>query len=93
MASELPPTEKLELLAPSHTRDEKDVMTYWVKPRLFTNVRNLTIFIEDNWSNGYSDETRLWYLGFKGEFKELKETPLITVYEVRFHSPQTFLDR
>jgi hypothetical protein len=45
-------------------------------------VRNITLYIEDNWSDGEEETSTLWYIGFKGEWTELKDAPLITVYEV-----------
>lgn len=45
----------------------------------FNNVRNITLYIEDNYGD---DVSRLWYLGFKGEWTELKDTPVVAVYEV-----------
>jgi len=41
------------------------------------------MFIEDNWSGGDEELSRLWYIGFKGEWTELKDAPLVTVYEAR----------
>jgi hypothetical protein len=40
------------------------------------------LYIEDNWSGGDEEVSRLWYIGFKGEWTELRDAPLITVYEV-----------
>ena len=45
-------------------------------------MRNITLYIEDNWSDGEEETSTLWYIGFKGEWTELKDAPLITVYEV-----------
>jgi PITH domain len=59
-----------------------DVAEYPIKRVNFNNVRNLTLFIEDNWSGGDEEVSRLWYLGFKGEWTELKDAPLVAVYEV-----------
>lgn len=47
-------------------------------------MRNITLYIEDNWSDGEEETSTLWYIGFKGEWTELKDAPLITVYEVFF---------
>jgi len=44
------------------------------------------LYVESNWSNGDEDVSRLWYIGFKGEWTELKDAPLVAVYEVRPHS-------
>jgi len=39
------------------------------------------LYIENNWSDGEEEVSRLWYIGFKGEWTELKDAPLLTVYE------------
>ncbi|KAJ1953165.1 hypothetical protein EC988_003150 [Linderina pennispora] len=46
----------------------------------FNSVRSLAIFLPSNFG---ADETTVYYLGFRGEWTELKENPLITVYELR----------
>lgn len=46
----------------------------------FNNVRSLTIFFPSNFDD--SDETRVDYIGLKGEWQEMKEDPIITVYEL-----------
>jgi len=58
------------------------VTEYPVKRVSFNNVRNLTLFVSENWSGGDEETSKLWYIGFKGEWTELKDAPLITVYEV-----------
>ena len=44
----------------------------------FGNTYSLTLFVEDN----YGDElSRIYWLGFKGEFTELNREPIEVLYE------------
>lgn len=52
-----------------------------VKRALFNNVHSLTLFIEDNHSNGEEDLTALSYLGFKGDFAQLRKDAVVAFYE------------
>ena len=52
-----------------------------VKRALFNTVRSLDLFFEDNWSQGEEDETRISYLGFKGEWMKLSREPVNFLYE------------
>ena len=58
-----------------------EVMELPVKRALFNNAHSLTLFIEDNHSDGEEDVTSLSYLGFKGDFARLRKDPVITLYE------------
>ena len=82
LASELPPTEELVTIAPDVAISHHDIIEYPVKRQNFNNVRNITLYIEDNWSQGDEDVSQMWYIGFKGEWTELKDVPLVAVYEV-----------
>ncbi|KAJ1557314.1 hypothetical protein HK405_000281, partial [Cladochytrium tenue] len=44
----------------------------------FTNLRNLTLYFP---SNAGADNTRVLYIGLKGEWTEVKKDPIITLYE------------
>ncbi|KAI8069381.1 galactose-binding domain-like protein [Gongronella butleri] len=55
-----------------------DVAEYQTRITKFTNVRNLTLFFPDNFG---ADTSIIRYLGFKGEWSEMKRDPIITVYE------------
>lgn len=44
----------------------------------FSGVSSLTIHITENYG---ADQTNLLYLGFKGEFSELKSAPVVAQYE------------
>lgn len=74
-ASTLQPTQSFSL---SQTSDVQEVP---VKRALFNTVRSLDLFFEDNWSNGEEDETRISYLGFKGEWMKLSREPVNFLYE------------
>jgi PITH domain len=65
------------------------VAEYPVKRVNFNYVRDLTLFIEDNWSGGDEEVSQLRYIGFKGEWTKLKDPPLVAVYEV---SPLDIID-
>jgi PITH domain len=86
IASDLPPTDTINIIPPTESTHHIDVAEYPVKRVNFNNVRNLTFYIENNWSDGDEEVSRLWYIGFKGEWTELKDAPLIAVYEVCFPS-------
>jgi len=82
IASDLPPTETINTIPPNESTHHRDVTEYPVKRVNFNNVRNLTLYVENNWSDGNEEVSRLWYIGFKGEWTELKDVPLVAVYEV-----------
>lgn len=73
--ADLPPTQTLELA------QSNDVQEVPVKRALFNTVRSLDLFFEDNWGQGAEDETRLSYLGFKGEWLKLSRAPVNVIYE------------
>ncbi|TEA16608.1 PITH domain-containing protein [Colletotrichum sidae] len=52
-----------------------------VKRALFGRVQRLTLFLVDNFSDGEEDETRVSYLGFKGEWMQLGRAPANIIYE------------
>lgn len=52
-----------------------------VKRALFNTVRSLGLFFENNWSAGEEDETRISYVGFKGEWMKLSREPVNVLYE------------
>jgi hypothetical protein len=83
IASDLPPTSSITTIPPTASTHHQDIIEYPVKRVSFNNVRNLTLYVENNWSDGEEDVSRLWYVGFKGEWTELKDVPLVAVYEVQ----------
>ncbi|KAF1356691.1 PITH domain-containing protein, partial [Delphinella strobiligena] len=74
-ASTLTPTQTISL---SQTSEIQDVP---VKRALFNTVRSLTLFFQDNWGAWEEDETRIAYLGFKGEWMQLSREPINFLYE------------
>lgn len=74
-ASSLQATQTLELA------QSNDVQEIPVKRALFNTVRSLCLFFEDNWSQGEVEETRLSYIGFKGEWMNLSREPVSFLYE------------
>jgi len=58
----------------------RDIGEYAVKAPKFPNVRSLTLFFPASQGD---DTTRLYYLGFLGEWSELKNQPVIAVYEAQ----------
>ncbi|KAI4249910.1 MAG: hypothetical protein LQ352_005494 [Teloschistes flavicans] len=76
-ASDLQPTQTLQL---SRTADVQELP---VKRALFGNTYNLNLFFEDN-HGGHDDEevmTRVFWIGFKGEFMPLSREPVEVLYE------------
>ncbi|KAF2645909.1 DUF1000-domain-containing protein [Massarina eburnea CBS 473.64] len=74
-ASQKPPTQVLSVAQTS------EVQEIPVKRALFNTTRTLTLFFEDNWSEGAEDETSISYLGFKGDFMKLNKEPISFLYE------------
>ncbi|KAL8929351.1 MAG: hypothetical protein Q9172_000524 [Xanthocarpia lactea] len=71
-ASDLQPTQTLEL---SQTSEIQELP---VKRTSFGNTYSLTLFIEDNYGD---DVTRIYWIGFKGEFMNLNREPVEVLYE------------
>jgi len=74
-ASELPPVQTIEL---SQTSDVQDIQ---VKRQFYNTTQSITLFFEDNFSDGEEDVTRVSYLGFRGTFLQLNKEGLSFVYE------------
>ncbi|KAF1990811.1 DUF1000-domain-containing protein [Aulographum hederae CBS 113979] len=74
-ASDLPPTQTLELAQTS------EVQEHPVKRALFNTTRSLSLFFEDNFGDGEEDVTRIAWLAFKGEFMKLSKEPVSFLYE------------
>ncbi|EKD12847.1 60S ribosomal protein L3 [Drepanopeziza brunnea f. sp. 'multigermtubi' MB_m1] len=71
-ASDLSPTQEFKL---SQTSEVQDIQ---VKRALFGKVQSLTLFVEDNYGDS---ETRISYLGFKGDWMQLGRAPTNIIYE------------
>ncbi|RCH86983.1 hypothetical protein CU097_006287 [Rhizopus azygosporus] len=67
------PVQEFDLVQGSN-----EVIEYTTKTTKFSNVRNITLFFPENFGE---DTSIIRYLGFKGEWNELKRDPIITVYE------------
>lgn len=74
-ASDLTPTQTLSL------PQTNEIQEIGVKRALFNAVTTLDLFFEDNWGAGEEDETRISYLGFKGEWMRLNREPVSFLYE------------
>ncbi|PVH84587.1 DUF1000-domain-containing protein [Cadophora sp. DSE1049] len=70
--SDLSPTQEFKL---SQTSEVQDIQ---VKRALFGKVQSLTLFVEDNYGE---DESRISYLGFKGDWMQLGRAPTNILYE------------
>ncbi|KAL8746958.1 MAG: hypothetical protein Q9190_001078 [Brigantiaea leucoxantha] len=71
-ASDLQPTQTLEL---SQTSEIQELP---VKRALFGNTYNISLFIEDNFGD---DVSRIFWIGFKGEFTNITREPVEVLYE------------
>jgi hypothetical protein len=74
-ASDASPTQILEV---SQTSEVQEIP---VKRVLWNTTRSLGLFFEDNWSQGDEEETRVSYLGFKGDFMKLNREAVSVAYE------------
>ncbi|OZJ02211.1 hypothetical protein BZG36_04714 [Bifiguratus adelaidae] len=57
-----------------------EVVEYGTRIPKFTNVRHLALYFPSNFDSE-DTPTRIDFLGFKGEWTEIKKDPIITVYE------------
>ncbi|KAK9481092.1 galactose-binding domain-like protein [Lipomyces japonicus] len=73
IASELKPDATI-----THSSSSGDIIEYPLKRAIFSSMKSLTIFVEDNYGD---DVTRIEYIGLKGECKPLAKEPVITLYE------------
>ena len=73
-APDTPPTQKLESIPQS-----REVVEFPLKPAKFPDVTTIHLFVPA--SQG-AETSRIYYLGFKGEFKNLRrEGPTNIIYE------------
>ncbi|KAF9516905.1 hypothetical protein BS47DRAFT_1326836 [Hydnum rufescens UP504] len=68
------PTQELAIVQTS------EVAQYALKTAAFSNVRCLTVFFPEAQGR---ETTRISYIGFTGDFVELKNQPVVTVYETQ----------
>ncbi|PYH82112.1 DUF1000 domain protein [Aspergillus uvarum CBS 121591] len=77
-ASELSPTQTIEIPQPVAGADVFEIplnRAHW------NTTTSITLFFEDNWSDGEEDVTKVGYLGFKGTFMALNREPVNFLYE------------
>jgi hypothetical protein len=74
-ASDASPTQVLEV---SQTTDVQEIP---VKRVLWNTTRAIALFFEDNWSQGEDEETRVTYVGFKGDYMRLNKEAVRVEYE------------
>ncbi|KAI8579370.1 hypothetical protein K450DRAFT_242928 [Umbelopsis ramanniana AG] len=71
--SDMQPVQEWDLV-----RGSDDVVEYTTRSTKFSNVRNITLFFPENYGE---DTSIVRFLGFKGEWSEVKRDPIITIYE------------
>ncbi|KAH0543848.1 hypothetical protein FGG08_001887 [Glutinoglossum americanum] len=74
-AADLRPTQTLHL---SQTSDVQEIP---LKRALWNNTHAVTLFFEDNHSDGEEEVTRIGYIGFKGEWMDIGKAPVGFLYE------------
>lgn len=74
-AADLAPTQTLHL---SQTSDVQEIP---LKRALWNATHVVTLFFEDNHSDGEEDVTRVGYIGFKGEWIDMGKAPVGFLYE------------
>ncbi|BGP31821.1 hypothetical protein JCM10296v2_003596 [Rhodotorula toruloides] len=82
-ANQLLDFDEASSLEPTQTFDvpvTRDVVEFAVRPAKFPSVRSLTLFFP---SNHGEDTTRVFFVGFKGEYSAFTRDPIITVYEAQ----------
>lgn len=82
-AASLPPVQKLTnpagVSAGVSTNETREgIVQFAVNRPKFTNVQSLTIYIPSNYGG---EQTKLLYIGLRGEFSEPKRAPVIAQYE------------
>ncbi|KAJ5799191.1 uncharacterized protein N7518_001259 [Penicillium psychrosexuale] len=77
-ASELHPTQTIEVPQPI---PGTDVFELPLNRAHWNATTFVTLFFEDNWSDGEEDVTKVGYVGFKGQFMKLTREPINFLYE------------
>lgn len=78
------PIETFECVAYEHA---SDMIEYPVKTRLYRNVRSITLYFKQHWSDDEDDPLILYYLGFRGDHTEIRTGPISVTYEA-FANPK-----
>ncbi|RPA87765.1 DUF1000-domain-containing protein [Ascobolus immersus RN42] len=79
--SDLQPVQTLEVPLTPPSAAANEPIEIPVKRALFNNVRSLSLFVEDNQSQGEEEVTRITYLGFKGDHTKTIREPVLVDYE------------
>ncbi|PGH19145.1 hypothetical protein AJ80_04224 [Polytolypa hystricis UAMH7299] len=79
-ASDLSPTQTLTI-PQTLTGSTSDAFEIPLNRSQFNATTSVTLFFEDNWSDGEEDVTRVLYIGFKGDFTALNREPVTFLYE------------
>ncbi|EEH36042.2 hypothetical protein PAAG_00365 [Paracoccidioides lutzii Pb01] len=79
-ATDLTPTQTLSV-PQTLTGPDSDVLEIPLNRAQFNNTTSITLFFEDNWSQGEEDVTRVSYVGFKGQHMALNREPVTFLYE------------
>lgn len=66
---------------PLELAQSNEVQELPVKRARFAAVRRLALFFPDNFSGGEEEETRISYIGFKGEWMPVGRAPQNILYE------------
>ncbi|KAJ6089394.1 hypothetical protein N7467_004610 [Penicillium canescens] len=77
-ASELSPTQTIEVPQPV---PGADVFELPLNRAHWNATTSVTLFFEDNWSDGEEEVTKVGYVGFKGQFLKLTREPINFLYE------------
>ncbi|EEH46159.2 uncharacterized protein PADG_02309 [Paracoccidioides brasiliensis Pb18] len=79
-AADLTPTQTLSV-PQTLTGPDSDVLEIPLNRAQFNNTTSITLFFEDNWSQGEEEVTRVSYVGFKGQHMALNREPVTFLYE------------
>ncbi|PKY00911.1 DUF1000-domain-containing protein [Aspergillus campestris IBT 28561] len=77
-ASDLKPVQTVEVPQPV---PGADVFELPLNRAHWNATTSMTLFFEDNWSDGEEDVTKVGYIGFKGQFMALSREPISFLYE------------
>lgn len=57
---------------------DEGIAEYALNRAHFSNIQNLSIFVEDNHG---AETTKILYIGLRGEWYKLSKAPVVTLYE------------
>ncbi|EER37636.1 DUF1000 domain-containing protein [Histoplasma capsulatum H143] len=79
-AADLAPTQTLSV-PQTLTGPTSDVLEIPLNRAQFNTTTSITLFFEENWSQGEEEVTRVSYVGFKGQHMALNREPVTFLYE------------